>query len=539
MTQGSATSPSEGLTDLKDLKSIDRLRQKFRPALLYVVSTAQFLDIGIQRSISLGGSPPNRRRPQVLMTEVLWIINAYTITFAGLLLLSGRLGDLFGHRRVFMFGLFWFALWALIVSFSTSPIMFILSRALQGMGAASTIPTAMALIATNYPAGPERTKAFSIFGAFGGLGAVTAVLLAGGLIATIGWEWIFRISAIAAFILLIISFFVIPLTPPNAEKPKVDFLGAITTTLGVTGIVYYISTGIDYGWSSAKTIPIFIIALVMIVSFVFIESRVQSPLMPLRVWRVKSFSTSVILAFISMAKSQGVIYYANMVFQEVYQWTALQTALGFLVHAILAVVVFGSLGRFLPRLPLKPLIMAGFLLRCVTALMFSFVNEHTSYWAIPFPAFIIHIFGVGLSLLPIQITAVRDAENKDQGLIGALYNTGLQLGAPFGIALLNVISISTNGNAGAESVRGGPVLMKGFRNAFFAMVAMGLFGFLLAWAILPWDKPTRPIAATAAATGGVKRDVEPKGLESGEGTGPVAVVSGVDQKDTVRQLVVD
>ena len=198
-----------------------------------------------------------------------------------------------------------------------------------------------------------------------------------------------------------------------------------------------------------------------------------------------------------------------MTFQEVYQWTAIKTALGFLVHSLLAVVVFGILGRTLPRLPLKPLILTGFLLRCVTALMFSFVNENTSYWALPFPALIIHIFGVGLSLLPIQITAVRDAENKDQGLVGALYNTGLQLGAPFGIAILNVIAISTNGNSGG-AVRGGPTLMKGFRNAFYAMIAMGLFGFFLALVILPWDKPVRPAVKKSD-----KIEVEPSEMENG------------------------
>ncbi|KAF9134941.1 hypothetical protein BG015_003339 [Linnemannia schmuckeri] len=491
MTNAPAVSPLGTPTEHDSLKGVDRLRQKFRPLLLYVVSLVEFINIVNGSSVSVA-ILPIAQDLKFSVTEVLWIINAYTITFAGLLLLSGRLGDLIGHRRMFMFGLFWFALWALVVSFSTSPIMFILSRALQGMGAANTIPTAMALIATNYPAGPERTKAFSIYGAFGGLGAVTGLLLAGGLIASLGWQWIFRISAIAAFVLLVLSYVIIPLTPPKDEKPKVDFLGAITATLGVTGIVYYIATGVDYGWSSAKTIPIFAVALVLIGSFALIESRVQTPLMPLRVWKVKSFTTSVVLAFVSMAKSQGSIYYANMVFQEVYQWNALQTALGFLVHALLAIVVFGALGRILPRLPLKPLIMAGFLLRCVTALMFSFVTEHTSYFALPFPAFIIHIFGIGLSHLPIQITAVRDAENEDQGLVGALYNTGLQLGAPFGIAILNVIVISTNGNAGADSVRGGPALMKGFRNAFYAMVAMGLFGFFLALVILPWDKPVRP-----------------------------------------------
>ncbi|KAF9146628.1 hypothetical protein BG015_011553 [Linnemannia schmuckeri] len=507
MTQTSASS-SATLSFPENLKGIDRLRQKLRPALLYIVSTAQFFDIVNGASVSVA-ILPIAQDLKFSVTEVLWILNAYTITFAGLLLFFGRLGDLFGHRRMFMFGLFWFALWALIVSFSTSPIMFILSRALQGMGAASTVPSAMALIAINYPAGPERTKAFSIFGIFGGLGGITGILLAGGLIASIGWHWIFRISAIAAFVLLALSFIVIPVELPKTEKPKVDFLGAVTVTLGVTGIVYYISTGVEYGWANGKTLPILFLALVLLVSFIFIENRVQAPIMPLRIWKVSSFSTAIILAFVSMAKSQGVIYYANMIFQEVYQWTALQTALGFLVHALAAVVVFGGLGRILPRLPLKPLIMAGFLIRCVTALMFSFVNEHTSYWAIPFPAFILHVLGMGLTLLPIQITAVRDAENKDQGLVGALYNTGLQFGAPFGIAILNVIAISTNGNS-TGSVRGGPALMKGFRNAFYTMIAMGLFGFFLAWAILPWDKPVRPTVKKSD-----KVEVEPSELENG------------------------
>ncbi|KAG9065946.1 hypothetical protein KI688_002243 [Linnemannia hyalina] len=522
MTQTLASS-SATLIAPKDLEGIDRLRQKLRPALLYVVSTAQFFDIVNGASVAVA-ILPIAQDLAFSVTEVLWILNAYTITFAGLLLLCGRLGDLFGHRRMFMFGLFWFAFWALVVSFSTSPIMFIMARALQGVGAACTVPSAMALIAINYPAGPERTKAFSVFGIFGGLGGITGILLAGGLIASIGWPWIFRISAIAAFVLLALSFVAIPVEPPKTEKPKVDFLGAVAVTLGVTGIVYYISTGVDYGWANGKTLPILILALVLLVSFIFIESRVQAPIMPLRIWNVSSFSTAFILAFVSNAKSQGVIYYANMIFQEVYQWTAIKTALGFLVHALSAVVVFGGLGRILPRLPLKPLIMTGFLLRCATALMFSFVNEHTSYWAIPFPAFILHVLGMGLTLLPIQITAVRDAENKDQGLVGALYNTGLQLGAPFGIAILNVIAISTNGNSNG-AVRGGPALMKGFRNAFYAMIAMGLFGFFLALVILPWDKPVRPAVKKSD-----KVEVEPSELESSGGGLDEIAAGGADKE---------
>ncbi|KAF9959216.1 hypothetical protein BGZ70_008927 [Mortierella alpina] len=469
------------------LSRLEGLREGMSPMLLYVVSTAQFLDIVNGASVAVA-LLPIAKDLQFKVPEMLWILNAYTIAFAGLLLVSGRLGDLFGHRLMFMLGLFWFSTWSLVVSFATSPIMFIIARALQGMGAAGTVPTAMALIATNYPAGSERTKAFSVFAAFGGLGAVTGILMAGGLISSIGWEWIFRISSIAGYLLLVLAFIAIPMTPLKTEKPKIDYLGAITATFGVTGVVYYISTGVDDGWASPKTLPLLFIGLILLCVFVYTEYKVESPLMPLRIWKNNNFTASVVLAFVSMGMFQGVIYYANMVFQEVYGWTSLQTALGFLVHSLLAVVVFAVLGRVLPRLPPKPLILTGFVLRCVTALMFAFVNEHTSYWHIPFPAFILHIFGVGFSLLPIQITAVRDAENKDQGLVGAIYNTGLQLGAPFGIAILNVISLSTNGS----DAHSGPLLMKGYKNAFYGIVVMGAFGFLLAMAILPWDKPNRP-----------------------------------------------
>ncbi|KAF9371895.1 hypothetical protein CPB97_001613 [Podila verticillata] len=488
MTRESTLAPTTTLKAEPSSK-LEEIRRKFSPLLLYVVSTAQFLDIVNGASVAVA-LLPIAEDLHFKAAEALWILNAYTITFAGLLLVSGRLGDLFGHRRMFMFGLLWFSTWALVVSFSTSPLMFILARALQGMGAAATVPTAMALIAINFPPGPERTRAFSVFAAFGGLGAVTGILLAGGLISSIGWQWIFRISAIAGFILLVLAFFAIPMPPRKAEKPKVDFLGAIMATLGVTGIVYYISTGVEEGWANAKTLPVLIAGLALLVGFIFFQSKIQSPLMPLRIWKSRTFSASFVLAFVSMGSFQGVIYYVNMTFQQVYGWDALQTAVGFLVHALLAVVVFTILGRVLPRLPLKPIILTGFLLRCVTALMFAFVTKDTSYWHIAFPALIIHIFGVGFSQLPIQLTAVRDAANQDQGLVGALYNTGLQLGAPFGIAILNVISLSTNGSDNAD-VRGGPALMKGYKNAFFGIVAMTLFAFVLALTILPWDKPVR------------------------------------------------
>ncbi|KAG0354725.1 major facilitator superfamily domain-containing protein [Gamsiella multidivaricata] len=493
----------------KNERDIDALRKRLRPIMLYVVSTAQFLDVVNGASVSIAIIPiADHLKFSVALMP--WILNAYTIAFAGLLLFSGRMGDLYGHRPMFLFGLFWFATWALVVSFATSPIMFVIARALQGIGAAATVPTAMALIATNYPAGPERAKAFSVFAAFGGLGAVVGVLMAGGLIASIGWEWIFRVSSIAAFVLLLMAFLVIPVVP--RKEAHVDFLGSITSVLGVTGIVYYITMGNEDGWASPKTLPMLIAGLLLIGAFLWVETRVVNPIMPFRIWESSLFATSVVLAFIQMGMIQGFIFYANMIFQEVYGWSAIKTAVGFIVHALLAIVVFPILGRTIPRLRLKPLILVGFILRCAAALMFAFVTEDVSYWRLPFPALIVHIIGMAFSLLPIQLIAVRDAPNQDQGLVGAIYNTGLQLGAPFGIAILNVISISTNGQQGGgadgSSVRGGPQLMKGFKNSLFGVVAFGVFAFLLSLATLPWDRPGHRSPAAGKPEGEELRDLE-------------------------------
>lgn len=323
-------------------------------------------------------------------------------------------------------------------------------------------------------------------------------------------------------------------------RPRVDFLGALTGPLGVIGIVYYISTGVEYRWASPKTLPVLVVGVLLVVAFLFIEAHVQFPLMPLRVWNNKSFTTSVVLAFVSTAKFQGIVYYSNMIFQEIYQWSPIQTALGFLVHALLSVIIFPIIGRILPRLPLKPLILTGFLFRSITALMLSFVTKDTSYFSIPFPAFILHVFGMVFSLFPIQITAIRDAENQDQGLVGALYSTGLQLGGPFGIAVLNVIAISVNGDSSdAVMVRGGggggggEVLMKGFRVAFFAIMGMGLFAFLLALVILPWDKPACPCGDDVV----VEDDSEPEvGEEEGEDKSVAKAI--MEEREAATVLVI-
>ncbi|KAF9169498.1 hypothetical protein BGX21_009139 [Mortierella sp. AD011] len=456
---------------------------KFEPLMLYVVSMAQFLDIVNGASMTVAMLPISRELNFEVQQQQ-WLISSYALSFGGLLLIAGRMGDLFGHRRVFLSGLFWFGIWSLVNGFSKSPVMLCISRAFQGMGAAAQIPTALALIAIKYPAGKARTRALSVFSAIGAMGAVTGLLLSGALTSTIGWQWIFFLSAIMSSILFVLGVFAIPnASGLHGDSPRIDVGGAFTVTGGIICLIYYISSGVETGWASAKTLPVLCVGIVLLVAFFMLEKRIPYPIMPFHIWKHRAFSTSFVLIFIMQAAFQGYLYYSTLIFQEVLGYSIMRTSLSYLVHGLSGIVVYSILGKFLPKLPLKPFIAFGFILLACSAILFSFVTPTSTYWVLPFLAMIVNVFGLGLVMLPAQITALRDASDDDQGVVGAIYNVGLQIGAPFGLAILTVISGKLNGE------NPGPHRMHGYKYSLIGDAAFAMLGFLLTVIFLPHVKP--------------------------------------------------
>ncbi|KAF9122933.1 hypothetical protein BGW39_009391 [Mortierella sp. 14UC] len=472
--QGPAVAPVDPV-DPATLSKFQQLCLKAQPLMLYVVSLAQFLDIELKFETQ----------------QQQWLISSYALSFGGLLLIAGRMGDLFGHRRVFLGGLFWFGLFSLVNGFSKTPVILCISRALQGIGAAAQIPTALALIAIKYPAGVERTRALSVFGAIGAMGAVTGLLLSGALTSTIGWQWIFFISAIMSVILFFLGLFAIPQASGlHGENPKIDFGGSFTATGGIVCVIYYISAGVETGWANVQTLPVLFVGLVLLAIFVFIEKKISYPIMPFHVWKHRAFSISFGLIFIMQAVFQGYLYFTTLTFQEVLGYSIMRTSLSYLVHGLTAMVFYSILGKVLPRLPLKPIIALGFVFLAVSSLMFAFVTENSSYWVLPFISLICNVLGLGMVMLPAQITALRDASDDDQGVVGAIYNVGLQIGAPFGLAILTVISGKLNGDHKGERVIG-PANMHGYKYALLGDVGLAVLGFVLTLIFLPSVKPTK------------------------------------------------
>ncbi|KAI9240040.1 MAG: major facilitator superfamily domain-containing protein [Podila humilis] len=473
------------------------LRAKLAPAMLYVVSMAQFIDIvnGSSMTVALVDISTHLGFDSF---STQWIISSYIVTFGGFLLLFGRVGDMYGHGRVFLVGQLWFGLWSIVISFSNGPAMFCITRALQGIGGAMTIPCALALITTTYAAGPKRTKALAIFAGFGAGGAVLGLLLAGALISSLGWSWIFRLSGIFSFLLFVIGFVTIPTKAPETASSRIDIVGSLTATSSLICILYYISTGSGTGWASVKTLPVLAAGVVLFAVFIWVELRVAKyPIMPFSIWRLKNFSSSFVAILFLQGQFQGFCYFATLIFQNVMGYTSMQTALAFLAHSLFAVFAFTALGKILPKYPLKPFILIGFVLRCVAALMFAFVHSGTNYWTLPFCGLLVHVLGMGTSILPAQITALKDAQNDNQGVVGALYSTGMQLGAPIGLAIVTAISensVILNDVPGSTDK-----LMQSYRNGLLGVVGLGVVGFLISVYMIPFTRPTPLVSAPPTA----------------------------------------
>ena len=442
---------------------------------------------------------------------------------------------MYGHRRVFLAGQVWFGIWSLVISFSTSPAMFCITRALQGIGASMSVPTALGLITTTFPAGPKRTRALSVFGGFGAAGAAVGLLIAGAFISSVGWEWIFRFSSIFSFLLFVSGYLVIPVAPPKVVTDKIDVAGAMTATSSIICIIYYISTGSATGWASVQTLPVLIAGLVLLAAFFWIELRlVKNPIMPFRIWRLKNFSSAFVAILFLMGQFQGFTYFTTLIFQNVMGYTSMQTALAFLAHSLFAVVTFTVLGKVLPKYRLKPFILTGFVFRCVAALMFAFVQSTTSYWTLPFLGLLVHVIGVGTSVLPAQITALKDAQNDDQGVVGALYSTGMQLGAPLGLVIVTLISENS-----VDMTVGMPVeeMMKSYRNGLFGVIALGVLGAVVTAFMMPNAAPTPPAtpAAPIAPAGDSADAAVATGAAVGAGAAASAAVVDLDLDEALAE----
>jgi EmrB/QacA subfamily drug resistance transporter len=415
-----------------------------------------------------------------------WVVSAYALTFAGLLLLGGRAADLLGRRRVFMVGVVVFTVASLLCGLAWSDTFLIGARALQGVGAAIMTPTALSIIMTTFEEGAERNKALGIWGALGGIGATTAWLIGGPIVDGLGWEWIFFINipvGVAAFAL---SPLLLRESRAETTSRSFDPAGAVTITGALALLVYAIVEAPNHGWSDPRTILLLAGSAVSLVAFVLIESRQRAPLVPLRIFRRRTIvgANAVMLVFGTLPYGLGFIL--TLYAQQVLGYSAVRFGLTSLVFPAMAAV--GSIvGQGLVlRVGFRPVAAVGMALMGAGALLLTQVSVGGSYFGDIFFGLLVFGPGVGLAFVTASIAALAGIPERESGLASGLSNTAFQVGAALGVAIATTVAVTRTDDYLAANADANPhvALTEGFQSAFLAIAILAAAGVALALFLL-------------------------------------------------------
>jgi EmrB/QacA subfamily drug resistance transporter len=368
-----------------------------------------------------------------------WIVTAYSLAFGSLLLLGGRLGDLFGRKNTFIIGLVGFAVASVLGGLADSFGLLVAARALQGVFGALLAPSALGMLTTTFRDPKERGRAFGIFGSIAGSGAAIGLLLGGVLTEYASWRWCLYVNVVFA-VLGVIGALVFMEKPPKVERPRIDVLGVITITLGLVGVVYGFSNAETNGWDSPVTIAMLAGGVVLIAAFVFIETRVAHPLLPLRVVLDRDRGGSFIAIGLVAIGMFGIFLFLTYYLEQTLGFSSLQTGLAFLPMPLSIMISATQIGgRLLPRVGPKVLIFAGGLVAATGLLLLLRTDLDSSYAGTVMPALIVIGLGMGTIFSSAMNTATTGVARSDAGVASATVNTMQQIGGSIGTALLSTI----------------------------------------------------------------------------------------------------
>ena len=426
-----------------------------------------------------------------------WVVSGYALTFGGLLLLGGRMGDILGRRRVFMVGLALFALTSLVAGLSTSSAMLIGARLAQGAAGAILSPSVFSITSVTFAEGAERNKALGVLGAISGAGAAIGVILGGVLTTYASWEWIFFVNVPIGLITLAFVPRLVAESHAEGMERRFDAIGAFTVTAGLMLFVYALTRTNQVGWSATSTILEFIGSAVLILAFILWEARSRYALVPLRIFRRRTLTGANIIGFLLGTMIFGMFFLLSLYMQQVLGFTALKTGLGYLAVALTAVVASGAAQALVTRIGVKPSLLGGLTLVGGGLVLFTQISPTGSYLTDLFPGFIILGIGLGFTFVPISIAALAGVTGKDAGLASGLINTSQQIGGALGLALLTTVATShisklaPNGNPTAAD------LTSGYALAFW--VAAGVAAAAIVTTLVIVRKQDLDIAAAEAA----------------------------------------
>jgi EmrB/QacA subfamily drug resistance transporter len=424
-----------------------------------------------------------------------WVITAYSIFFGGVLLLGGRLADILGRRRLFIAGLAVFTIFSLLDGLAWSEGSLIVFRSLQGLGAALLSPAALSILTTTFREGRERNLALGIWGAASGSGGAAGVLLGGALTSALSWSWIFFINVPAGLLVLAVTPWLLRESRADLEYRTFDFAGAASITGGLMVLVYAMTRATQHGWVTAETIGLLAASAALIVGFIVIEFRSKAPLLPMRIFRLRTLTASNITGFLMGGAIFSQFFLLTLYMQQVLHYSALKTGVAY-IALTLTIISFSAVSQALvTRLGIRRVLPAGLLLSAVALILYARLPVDGSYFSDLLPAFLLSGVGLALAFVPISIGGLTGVRQADAGIASGLINTTQQIGGAIGVAAVTTIATTfttryVDVHAGASPL-GGAALTHGFAIAFYVLAAVAVLGAVVA-AVLVESKPAVP-----------------------------------------------
>lgn len=396
-----------------------------------------------------------------------WVVNAYIIAFGGFLLLGGRAADLLGRRRVFMAGLAAVAVASLAAGFAATQGELIAARAAQGLGAAFISPSALSMVTTLFTDGAERNKALGVWGAVSGAAGAIGVLLGGVLTSGLSWKWVLWVNVPVALVALVLAPRLLPESRSESEHRHFDATGAVAITGGLSVLAYALLDAGTAGWGSTKTIGLLAVAVALIAGFVGIESRSKAPLVPLRIFRLRTLTGANTVGLLLGASLFSMFFFITLYMQQVLHYSPIHAGLSYLPLALGIIVAAGIGGEFVTRFGFKPILAAGLLFVAGGLVWFSYVGAHGSFLTDILGPSLLAAIGLGLGFVTSTIAAVAGVRPHEQGLASGLINTSQQVGGAIGLAVLASIATTRTDHVLATGTASMPqALTAGFQSAF-------------------------------------------------------------------------
>jgi EmrB/QacA subfamily drug resistance transporter len=441
--------------------------------------------------------PTIGRDLHIAESSLQWVVTGYALTFGGFLLLGGRAADLLGRRRILMAGLAVFTASSLACGLATTDSFLIPMRCLQGLGAAVVLPAALSIVMNMFREGAERNKALGVWGAIGASGATVGVMAGGLLTRYVGWQYIFFLNVPIGAAALLLAPRLVPESRLDTARRRYDPFGAVTATGGLSLLVYAVSTAPQVGWAAARTVSLLAVSVVLLAVFLVVETRVEAPLLPLRIFRLKTLAGANAVSLLLGGSFFAFIFIGTLYMQQVLGYSALKAGLAWLATSLTSVALAGVSQALVTRGSARLVMAAGMAMIGGGIMWATQVTVHGTFWASLAGPWTVVGAGTAFAFIPVSIAALAGVAGHEAGLASGLLNTTQQLGGAIGVAVASTIAATHATTLLRQGAVPAAALTSGFQWAFWACGAIGLAAVPVTYLLVRRHELAAAVASTS------------------------------------------